>query len=122
MSETCQINQKCEKLDQKAAMGKSICIIFFATPFKFTITSKSLTFQKLQKFQKFQKFQKIQKFQKCSSFFPGPNQKVSIGAQGPFSLVRIYICFSMFLLDVTCIRLSHFSKDFIRFQFALQNA
>ena len=46
--------------------------------------------QKFQKFQKFRKFQKFQNFQKCSSFFPGPNQKVFIGAQGlkPFSLVK----------------------------------
>ena len=29
VSEFCQINQKCEKLNQKATAGKSICIYFF---------------------------------------------------------------------------------------------
>ena len=38
MSAFCPKNQKCEKLNQKATAGKSICVIFFATPpFSFNI-------------------------------------------------------------------------------------
>ena len=33
MSAFCQINKKCEKLNQNTAMGKSICVNFLATPF-----------------------------------------------------------------------------------------
>ena len=36
----CQINQKCEKINQKDAGGKSVCVIFFATPFTYKIFSK----------------------------------------------------------------------------------
>ena len=32
MSVFCQINQKCKKLNQKAAAGKSVCVIFLQHP------------------------------------------------------------------------------------------
>ena len=47
----------------------------------------------MSKSTKFPKFQKFPKFFSASLFFPSPNPKAFIGAQGlkPFSLVCIYV-------------------------------